>query len=274
MADKTDIYDRIADHMVHIQNVTNNRCAFLVCGDFNARTSNFSDYVEDDTSEHIHVLPDDYLVDTPLGRVSEDRGFNRYESQLLDFCKETGLRIVNSRVGKDKGIGKYTYVGSAGKSVVDYVIDSQCLFSVNDVFEVHDPDILSNHCILHFSVTLHDIVSNVESEKRSDSSLKYKYVWNINELESYQNALQSDDVQGALNNLKTSISNMGSADDLNFNVKSVQEIMESVCKPLFKKSISKSNVNKWSTVNEINQPSFKENCKQKKRIVFWKFRCL
>ena len=88
------------------------------------------------------------------------------------------------------------------KSVVDYVIASQCLFSVFDVFEFHDPNILSNHCILHFSVTLHAIISNAESEIRSDSSLKYKYVWNSNEVESYQNALQADDVQGALNHLK------------------------------------------------------------------------
>ena len=34
-----DIYDRIADHMVHIQNITNNKCVFLICGDFNARIS-------------------------------------------------------------------------------------------------------------------------------------------------------------------------------------------------------------------------------------------
>ena len=92
LIDNIDIYDRIADHMVHIQNITNNRCAFLflVCGDFNARTSNFPDYVEDDTSEHIHALPDDHLADTPLGRVSEDKGFNRYGSQCLDFVKKQG----------------------------------------------------------------------------------------------------------------------------------------------------------------------------------------
>ena len=78
LIDNIDIYDRIADHIVHIQQITNNKCVFLICGDFNARSSNFPYYVEDDTAEHIHVLPDVYLVDTPLGRVSEDKGFNRY----------------------------------------------------------------------------------------------------------------------------------------------------------------------------------------------------
>ena len=33
----------------------------------------------------------------------------------LIICKLTGLRIVNGRVGQDRGIGKCTYVGSMGK---------------------------------------------------------------------------------------------------------------------------------------------------------------
>ena len=61
---------------------------------------------------------------------------------MLDFCKETGLTIVNGRVGNDKGIGKCTYVGSASKSVVDYMIGSQCLFPVINTFEVSYPIIL------------------------------------------------------------------------------------------------------------------------------------
>ena len=77
---------------------------------------------------------------------------------MLDFCKETGLRVLNGRVGKDKGIGKCTYVDSAGKSVVDYVMVSQCLFSAINTFEVLEPNILSDHCIVKFSVILHDSV--------------------------------------------------------------------------------------------------------------------
>ena len=268
LIDNIDIYDRIADHMVHIQNITNNHCVFLICGDFNARISNYADYVEDDSAEHIHVLPDDYLVDTPLGRVSEDKGFNRYGSQMLDFCKETGLRIVNGRVGSDKGIGKCTYVGSAGKSVVDYVIASQCLFPVINTFEVSDPNLLSDHCIVQFSIILHDSVLDAESETSSGSFCNYKYVWKNNEVESYQNALQSEDVQGTLNDLKTNISNLKTADELNSNVKSFQETIESVCNPLFKKDISKARVQNFSTFNESNQPWFSENCKQKRDVFF------
>ena len=49
--------------------------------------SNFHDYVEDDTVEHIHVLPDDYLVDTPLGRVSEDKGFEHVRGTNARFLQ-------------------------------------------------------------------------------------------------------------------------------------------------------------------------------------------
>ena len=75
------------------------------------------------------ILPDDYSTDLPLKRVSEDRSFNRYGSELLDFCKHTGLRILNGKSGLDSNVGKCTFVGSTGRILVDYVIASQQIFS-------------------------------------------------------------------------------------------------------------------------------------------------
>ena len=76
------------------------------------------------------------------------------------------------------GIGKCTYVGSAGKSMVDYVIASQSgLFPAINTFEVFDPNILSDHCIVHISLILHDSVLDAESENSSGSSCNHKYVW-------------------------------------------------------------------------------------------------
>ena len=57
------------------------------------------------------------------------------------------MRILNERVGADSNVGKYTYVSSIGKSVVDYVIASQSLFSRINTFSVDEPNILSDHCI-------------------------------------------------------------------------------------------------------------------------------
>ena len=39
LIDNTDIFDRISEHVVYIQNITNNKCNFMICGDLNARTA-------------------------------------------------------------------------------------------------------------------------------------------------------------------------------------------------------------------------------------------
>ena len=62
---------------------------------------------------------------------------------------------------------------------------SQCLFSAINTFEVLDPNILSDHCIVQFSVILHDSVLNAESDNSSGSYSNYKYVKKNNEVESY-----------------------------------------------------------------------------------------
>lgn len=51
-----------------------------------------------------------------------------------------------------------------------------------------------------FLIVLYDNDLTAGSNTSADSSLIFKYVWNSNELESYQSALQSNDVQSALNN--------------------------------------------------------------------------
>ena len=55
------------------------------------------------------------------------KNVNSNGRKLLDFCKLNGLRICNGRFGQDKGVGKYTYIGSTGSSVVNYVIMSPSL---------------------------------------------------------------------------------------------------------------------------------------------------
>ena len=60
-------------------------------------------------------------------------------------------RILNGRAGDDRGIGKFTFVGSRGSSVVDYILASQNLFDYVSKFKVHDPNLLSDHCLITFS---------------------------------------------------------------------------------------------------------------------------
>ena len=211
----------------------------MLCGDLNARTSDFPDFVQDDTAAHIHALPGDYSTDIPLKRVSEDRGFNRFGSELLDFCKQTGMRILNGRAGVDGDIGKCRYVGSAGRSLVDYVIASPHILSLVDTFNVDDPNILSDHCTVNFSLCLHGNNVSSDSDPGITSSLPYKYVWNNEYVEAFQNALDSDSVRSDFRKLKNDL--LTENVDINENVGLFQDTVETICAPLFKKNISSKN---------------------------------
>ena len=47
-------------------------------------------------SAHMDVLPDEYTPDNFTHRYSEDQGrLNNNGLLLLEFCKQTGLRIMN-----------------------------------------------------------------------------------------------------------------------------------------------------------------------------------
>ena len=149
---ESNVFDRLLDSVLFIENKVDTNYNLLICGDINARTSNKPDFVTDDDSVHIDVLPDDYTPDTIMHRWSEDVGHvNNNGLLLLDFCKQTGLRIMNGRVGQDREIGRYTFVGNRGSSLVDYVLGSQEMFNLIKSFEVQEPNILSDHCIVNFS---------------------------------------------------------------------------------------------------------------------------
>ena len=61
-------------------------------------------------------------MDSDTRRASEDATspITEYGHKLLNLCSITGLRIMNGRVGMDKGVGKYTCKEPTGSSAVDY----------------------------------------------------------------------------------------------------------------------------------------------------------
>ena len=115
------VLDRISDFIVKIANTTDNCYNMLILGYLNSRIGVEHDFVILDNSNNDH-LPDDYVPDEFLPRVSEDLKINANGRKLLDFCRQNELRICNGRLGDDKNIGKFTFTGSSGRSVVDYVI--------------------------------------------------------------------------------------------------------------------------------------------------------
>ena len=101
----------------------------LLMGDLNARTGIDSDFIENDTNMFIPV-PDNYDTDDVLHRKSKDHIVNNFGRKMLDFCKATGMRVLNGRTKADEE-GQFTFVSHTGKSVVDYAISSvQSLYTI------------------------------------------------------------------------------------------------------------------------------------------------
>ena len=64
----------------------------------------------------------------------------------VTLCKMHGHRIVNGRIGSDKGVGEYMCINRQGKSVVDYVICPKVLFSSIKQFDIEMPTVFLDHC--------------------------------------------------------------------------------------------------------------------------------
>ena len=68
-------------------------------------------------------------------RVSKDSKVNSFGKQLIDFCKNNDMLILNGRAFGDKGVGQTT---CKDKSVVDYVICSSCSIAFLTNFEINE----------------------------------------------------------------------------------------------------------------------------------------
>ena len=91
---------------------------------------------------------------------------------LIDFCKIYGIYIANGRIGNDKGIGNYTFIGTQGCSVIDYVIMSPHLFNITDYFDI-EKQAESSHLPLVIMFNDHD-----PSPPHRSMILQYKQVMN------------------------------------------------------------------------------------------------
>ena len=115
----------------------------ILMGDFNSRTGKYSDTV---SQEGNNVISNDQseAAFQPAQRNSFDNVINSHGKRLLEICKTLDLRIVNGRANGDT-LGRPTFHGENGMSVIDYVIcDQYTLLNVNS-FVIKQPSYLSDH---------------------------------------------------------------------------------------------------------------------------------
>ena len=80
----------------------------------------------------------------PPNRNSFDNIINNHGKRLLQICKNSDLKILNGRTNGDS-LGRPTFHGRNGTSVVDYIICDQTLLTNVDHFIVKQPSYLSDH---------------------------------------------------------------------------------------------------------------------------------
>ena len=233
---ETNIFDRLMNSLVYINNVENENAYMLLCGDFNARTAAYPDYFADDIDRHVHVLPDEYIVDSNIdSRISQDTV--RPDSNgllLLELCRQSGLRIMNGRMGEDANIRKYTYIGSNGSSAIDYMLSLQNMLDFVQSFNIEDPNILSDHCCVKLVLELP--VKNEDAAEISDTfeNINGKYAWNSDLLNEYKSKLNSVFMRKKLLILYHNIVNSRDKDSINLYLMDFNELLSEVCSPFFK----------------------------------------
>ena len=113
-------------------------------------------------------------------------------------------------MGADAAVGKCTYVGSRGSSLIDYVITNQEFLKHFSNFYVNDPNIMSDHCLLNFELNFkvletHISASVSENDKNESQFCNGKYVWVNDKTDVFLNELQSESIKQQLNNIFDSI---------------------------------------------------------------------
>ena len=102
------------------------------------------------------------------------------EKKLLEICKTLDLRIVNKRANGDT-LGRPTFHGKNGTSVIDYIICNQyTLLNVNS-FVVKQPSYLSDHSAIVAWLNVNNSLptNNTQTSNSTDrlTSLPRQFCW-------------------------------------------------------------------------------------------------
>ncbi len=96
----------------------------LLAGDFNARTSTNTDFIDCSQLADVLLVPqaiEDTLPNNMLERQNRDTVTAGWHREFLDLCQTTGLFILNGRTLGDLS-REYTCLSNKGFSIVDYFL--------------------------------------------------------------------------------------------------------------------------------------------------------
>ena len=238
----------------------------FACGDFNARTNKDPDYLDSDVNEkndNILNLPmfipnceSNHRNNTDL-HTTDERGKN-----LLQFCKTTGLSIINGRFLGDTA-GNFTcYSHSGAPSTIDYMLTTAPLCEKIRYFQVNDLSIHSIHCSLSVSLSMGNFsqFSNIENDQLLKSK---KFIWTHGDNEEFQNVISSSYFQQCIGTLMEDNCNSENIDTFSKNLTEI--ICNAASTAKIKLKTRKSSIGHSAKITKRkSKPWFNGKCKSLK----------
>ena len=164
----------------------------------------------------------------PIRRNSYDNEINNHGKRLLDICKSAELKILNGRVWGDT-LGRPTFHGRNGISVIDYAICDQDLFSNVSNFVVSQPCSISDHSSIITSININTTIVEPESsiENNPLSRLPMQFLWENDSASKFKDFLRSPNLQMLIRDY---LDDDNSFLDVNTRLKKVEHMLISAAK--------------------------------------------
>ena len=194
----------------------------LLCGDFNARTKDVNDYIENEELDDYLPIDDNYLPDQQIDKrlTKYTYPINANGTAFIEFCKSYGYRIMNGRIDKNNS-SNFTCFANKGNSVVDYALLRQENFSLVNKMSVGELCELSDHSPIEISIKSSNVIN--ESETHPDVSVmnsttsdentllqnyKNQYYFNdASNLETLSLAMENNEINTFLENISNQLDN-------------------------------------------------------------------
>ena len=164
-------------------------------GDFNSRTGKFSDNVCQEGNTIITNDQSEFSLCAPQ-RHSFDNELNNHGKRLLEICRSADLTIMNGRSHGDS-LGRLTFHGKSGVSVVDHAICDQDLFPSIANFVVREPSSLSDHSPIMTWPNITKVNKHLATENTHDTLIRLpkQFIWENDSSQKFKTALQTRDMQ-------------------------------------------------------------------------------
>ena len=206
----------------------------LLFGDYNSRTASHSDFVRIDNficdvygnddllSENLEIIQCFDKCHIPLERKNIDTVSNAYGQQLIEFCKNNNIFMLNGRLDQED-----LKLTCKNKSTVDYFLSSAHNFEIISSFKILDFDCLFSdaHCPLSVEINRSKVnISNANARAHQQNPPDIN-LWDESKRENFVENIDSNEIT-KINTLLNRISANGQVrpEDINEIISTIENL--------------------------------------------------